>query len=49
MPHLDRMYAKLLGNFVYRLGSSDRIHRNLGFELTAEIFMFFSLMTCSFL
>ena len=37
MPHLGRMYAKLLGNFVYRLAPSDRIHRNVGFELIAEI------------
>lgn len=37
MPHLGRMHAKFLGNFVYRLDSSDRIHRNLSFELTAEI------------
>jgi len=41
MPNLGRMYAKLLGDFVYRLNSSDRINRDLGFKLTAEILAIF--------
>ena len=43
------MYTKLLGDFVYRLNSSDRIKRNLGFELIADILAIFSLITCSFI
>jgi hypothetical protein len=38
LPHLRRVYAKRLGNFGYRLDASDRFERDLGFELTAEIF-----------
>jgi hypothetical protein len=49
MPHLCRMYAKLLGGFDYRLNPSDRFKRDLGFELTADILAIFSLITCSLL
>ena len=49
MPHLWRMYAKLLYCFVYRLNTSDRFKRDFGFELTSDILAIFSLITCSFL
>ena len=35
------MYAKLLGELIHRLDLSDRIKRDLGFELTAEILSLF--------
>ena len=42
------MYAICLGDFGYGLDPSDRLKRDLGFELTAEIIALFSLITCSF-
>jgi hypothetical protein len=35
------MYAKRLGNFGYCLDASDRLKRDLGFELTDEVFALF--------